>query len=218
MVNYLFDIARAVFAAIVVLFFLMLPEIFLGFVYPSFAPCWDPVKLSVLLALALSLSLVKNKKFITGFLFVFGILLLLQFSVIMSAGRYAAPFDFDTFAWSRIVFSIKENVWYHSLLLSAAVIVPYLMLKHIFTHGILNPPAFKRGWVVTVLFLIAFAGYSVSPEQKAETQSGCSCYASYNTLNTSAVYLADTLPQKIKEKWPMISFMGLSAQAQAAEK
>ena len=212
MVNYLFDIARAVFAALVVLFFLMLPEFVLGMVYPSFAPCWDPVKLSVLLVLALSLSLVKNKKFVSGFLFVFGLLLLIQFGVIMSVGRYVSPFDFETFAWSQIVFSIKENVWYHSLILVAAVVIPYMTLKYIFTHGILNPPVFKRGWILTVLFLAAFSGYSVSEKKSTETQE-CSCYASYNTLNSSAIYLADTLPQKIKEKWPSISFMGLSAQA-----
>lgn len=212
MVNYLFDIARAVFAAVVVLFFLMLPEFVLGMVYPSFAPCWDPVKLSVLLVLALSLSLVKNKKFVSGFLFVFGSLQLIQFGVIMSVGRYVSPFDFETFAWSQIVFSIKENVWYHSLLLAAAVIIPYMMLKYIFTRGILNPPVFKRGWVLTVLFLAVFSGYSVSERKSTEAQE-CSCYASYNTLNSSAIYLADMLPQKIKEKWPSISFVNLSAQA-----
>ena len=107
----------------------------------------------------------------------------------------------------------KESVWYRYLLLSGMIIVPYLILEYVFVRGILNPPAFKRGGIVTVLFLAAFVGYTVSPERREETQKECSCYASYNILNVSAFYLADVLPQKIKEKWPDVSFAGLSAQA-----
>ncbi|MBO4519638.1 MAG: hypothetical protein J5787_00355 [Alphaproteobacteria bacterium] len=213
MVNYLFDVARAVFAAIVILFFLMLPEMILGGVYPSFAPCWDPVRLGILLALALSLSLVKSKKFLTCFLLVFSVLQLLQFGVVMSAGRYVSPFEWDSFAWAGFVSSIKDSAWYRCLALFGMVLVPYLILEYIFARGILNPPAFKKGWIATILFLAVFVGYTVSPERKTETQTACSCYASYNTLNVSAFYLADTLPQKIKEKWPDVSFAGLSAQA-----
>ena len=213
MVNYLFDIARAVFAAIVILFFLMLPEMVLGLIYPSFAPCWDPIRLSILLALALSLSLVKSKKFLTCFLLVFGALQLLQFGVVMAAGRYVSPFEWDAFAWSDFTVALKESVWYRCLLLAGMVVVPYMILEYIFARGILNPPAFRKGWIATILFLAVFVGYTVSPERRSETQTACSCYASYNTLNVSAFYLADMLPQKIKEKWPDVSFSGLSAQA-----
>lgn len=213
MVNYLFDIARAVFAAIVILFFLMLPEFVLGLAYPSFAPCWDPVRLSILLALALSLSLVKSKKFLTCFLLVFAVLQLLQFGVVMSAGRYVSPAEWNSFAWEGFVSTMKDGVWYRGLLIAGMVVVPYLVLEYIFACGILNPPAFKKGWLATLLFLAVFVSYTVSPERKSETQTACSCYASYNTLNVSAFYLADALPQKIKERWPDVSFAGLSAQA-----
>ncbi|MBR1778811.1 MAG: hypothetical protein IJ752_09560 [Alphaproteobacteria bacterium] len=212
MVNCLFDIARAVFAALVILFFLMLPELVLGLVYPSFASCWDPVRLSVLLGLALSLSLVKSKKFLTGFLLVFGILQLVQFGMAMSVGRYVSPFDLNAFQWSDIVSSVGKKAWYRYLQLSGIVVVPYLILEYIFARGILNPPSFKKGWVATVLFLAAFSGYTVSEKGKAEAQSAC-CYASYNTLNVSAVYLAEMLPRQIKENWPDISFVNQSAQA-----
>lgn len=212
MVNYLFDIARAVFAAIVILFFLMMPEFILGLVYPSFASCWEPARLGVLLALALSLSLVKSKKFLTCFLIVFGILQLLQFGVASSVGRYVSPFDLDSFAWAGFVSAMKETVWYHNLLLVGILVVPYLILEYILARGILNPPSFKSGWLITIVFLVVFSGRAFSPEDRGEMQTACSCYASYNTLNISAVYLVN-VPQIIKEKWPDVSFAGLSAQA-----
>ena len=213
MINYCFDIARAVFTAVVILFFLMLPEMILGLAYPSFAPCWDPVRLGVLLAMTLSLAVVKNKKFLTLFLLIFGALQIVQFGVVLSAGRYVSPSEWDSFAWSGFTAAFDKSVLYRFLLLAAMVAVPYMVLEYVFVRGILNPPAFKHGGIVTVLFLAAFVGYTVSPEKREETQTACSCYASYNTLNVSAFYLADMLPQKIKEKWPDVSFAGLSAQA-----
>lgn len=213
MINYCFDIARAVFAAVFILFFLMLPEMILGFFHPSFTPCWDPARLGVLLAMALSLSVVKNKKFLTLFLLAFGALQFVQFGVALSAGRYVSPFEWSSFAWDGFRSAAKESVWSRYLLLSGMIAVPYMILEYVFVRGILNPPAFKRGGIVTVLFLAAFAGYTVSPERISETRKECSCYASYNTLNVSAFYLADILPQKIKEKWPDVSIAGLSAQA-----
>ena len=212
MVNYLFDIARAVFTAVVILFFLMAPEMVLGFVYPSFSPCWDPSRLAVLMALALSLSFVKNKRFLTVFLIVFGSLQIVQFGMALSSGRYVTPFDLDTLAANDIFSALKGKVWYHGLLLSGMVFVPYLILEYIFVRGILNPPAFKKGWILTILFLAGFTGYAVSEEGRTETQKTC-CYASYNTLSTSAFYVAERLPQAVKEKWPDVSFAGLSAQA-----
>jgi len=107
---------------------------------------------------------------------------------------------------------LKEKVWYHGLLLSGMVVIPYLILEYIFARGILNPPSFKKGWILTILFLAGFTGYAVSEKGKIETQTAC-CYASYNTLSASAFYVTEKLPQKIKERWPDISFAGLSAQA-----
>ena len=137
----------------------------------------------------------------------------MQFGVVLSAGRYVSPFEWDSFAWNGFTAALNKSVLYRFLLLIAMVAVPYMMLEYIFVRGILNPPAFKRGGIVTVLFLAVFASYTVSPERKTETRTACSCYASYNTLNVSAFYLADILPQKIKGKWPDVSFAGLSAQA-----
>lgn len=212
MVNYLFDIARALFAAVVILFFLMLPEVILGLIYPSFAPCWDPVRLSILLMLALSLSFVKNKKLLTCFLIVFGALQFVQIGVALFTGHYMSSFDLNSVAWQRFVLSVKESVWYHYLLVSGIVVVPYLVLEYIFARGILNPPSFKKGWIVMVLFLAGFSGYTISEKGRAEAQTAC-CYASYNTLNASVFYAAEKLPQKIKNRWPELSIGGLSAQA-----
>lgn len=213
MINYCFDIARAVFTAVVILFFLMLPEMILGLVYPSFALCWDPFGLGVLLAMALSLAVVKNKKFLTLFLLVFGALQIVQFGVVLSVGRYVSPFEWDAFAWNGFTATMNKGGFCRFLLLAVMVAVPYMVLEYIFVRGILNPPVFKHGGIATVLFLAVFIGYTVSPEKRAETQTACSCYAGYNTLNVSAFYLSDMLPQKIKEKWPDVSFAGLSAQA-----
>ena len=212
MVNCFFDVARAVFTAVVILFFLMVPEAVLGLVYPSFSFCWNPSGFGVLLALALSLSFVKSKKFLTCFLIVFGVLQTVQFAVAVSAGHYVSPLDSDALTLSGVFSALRGNVWYHGFLLSGMVFVPYLILEYIFARGILNPPAFKKGWIVTVLFLAGFTGYAVSEEGRTETQKAC-CYASYNTLTTSAFYVAERLPETIKEKWPDISFAGLSAQA-----
>ena len=137
----------------------------------------------------------------------------MQFGVVFSAGRYVSPFEWDSFAWSGFTTAMKESVWYRYLSLAGMIVIPYMMLEYIFVRGILNPPAFKRGGIVPVLFLIAFAVYTVSPERREETQTACSCYASYNTLNVSAFYLADALSQKVREKWPDVSFTVLAAQA-----
>lgn len=211
MVNCLFYAARAVFTALVVLFFLMLPEFAAGLIYPSFSLCWDPVKLGVLLMLALSLSVVKDRRFLNYFLFGFGVLQLMQFVAILALGHPVSSFDLPADGWDNVASTFKNGEWYRPLLLFCIVAVPYMALSGVFASRILNRPCFKRGWIVPVLFLAGFGGYTVA-EGEREVKTSC-CYASYNTLNVSAFYLAENFPQKVKEKWSEGSLLSSSAQA-----
>ena len=73
MKKYVFDVLRVLFSSLIILLFLMLPEIVFSFINPKLAVCGNFDKLGAVFLLAIALSLVGNKTFIKWFLIVFEI-------------------------------------------------------------------------------------------------------------------------------------------------
>ena len=91
MKKYIFDFLRILFCSVVILCFLMLPEIIFGFIKPHLAVCWNSDKLGMLFLLSFLLSMVKSKKMFVWFLIVFGLRQIVQFCSMAYFGVYLTP-------------------------------------------------------------------------------------------------------------------------------
>lgn len=193
-----FDVMRALLCSLVILLFLMLPEIVFGFINTKLAVCGNTDKLGALFLLSLALSLVKNKTFIKWFLIVFGVFQLVQFNSMAYFGVYLTPYaiDFIFLETGDIITEIKD-VWYKYLYVFALVGVPYWLLWRLIARDILNRVTFGFGWVFPMLYVAAFFYRASTPDGIFQMLFKQTCFASYNTINSFSAYFGNVLPKKI---------------------
>ena len=198
MKKYVFDVLRVLFSSLIILLFLMLPEIVFSFINPKLAVCGNFDKLGAVFLLAIALSLVKNKTFIKWFLIVFGVFQLVQFNSMAYFGVYLTPYaiDFIFLETGDILTEIKD-VWYKYLYVVALVGVPYWLLWMAVSRDILNRVTFKYGWVLPMLYVAAFFYRASTPNGIFQMLFKQTCFASYNTVNAFSAYLGNVLPKKI---------------------
>lgn len=79
-------------SSIIVLFFLMFPEIIYGFVNPQFKICFMGEKLAVIYILAIILTAMPFSKFKAVFLFCFSIFSIIQFCYMQYFGNYLTAY------------------------------------------------------------------------------------------------------------------------------
>lgn len=183
MKKYAFDVMRALLCSLVILLFLMLPEIVFGFINTKLAVCGNTDKLGALFLLSLALSLVKNKTFIKWFLIVFGVFQLVQFNSMAYFGVYLTPYaiDFIFLETGDIITEIKD-VWYKYLYVFALVGVPYWLLWRLIARDILNRVTFGFGWVFPMLYVAAFFYRASTPDGIFQMLFKQTCFASITRL------------------------------------
>lgn len=208
MKKYVFDFLRMLFCSLVILFFLMLPEIIFGFIRPHLAVCWNSDKLGMLFLLSFLLSTVKSKKMFVWFLIVFGLLQIVQFCSMAYFGVYLTPYaiDFIFLETGDIMTEIKD-VWYKYLYVFALVGVPYFILGYIVARDFLNRVSFKYGWILPAVYFAGFFYRASTPDGIFQMLFKNTCYASFNTVNSFSAYLGNILPRKLagyehKETFP----------------
>ncbi len=198
MKKYIFDFLRILFSSLVILFFLMLPEILFGFLNSKLAVCFDPDKLGMVFLLSVALSVVKSKKFFIRFLIVFGILQIVQFCSMAYFGVYLTPYSIDfIFLETGDILTEIKDVWYKYLYVFVLIGVSYFILGCIVAKDVLNRVSFKYGWVLPMIYVAGFFYRATTPDGIFQMLFKNTCYASYNTVNSFSAYFANILPQKL---------------------
>lgn len=198
MKKYVFDFLRMIFFSLIILFFLMIPELVFSFINPHLAVCGDADKLGTVFLLALILSMIKSKRVIFIFLAVFGIMQIVQFCNMAYFGVYLTPFAIDfIFLETGDIVNETKDVWYEYIYVVFLVGVPYAFLAYIYAKDYFNRVVIKHSaWL-----LLAFFGFFF---YRASTPNGIfqmlfknTCYASYNTINSFSAFLGNVLPKKL---------------------
>lgn len=192
------NIGKLLCSVLVVTFLLLLPDAIFGFINPNLAVCANTDKIGVMALLALCLTFVSNKKVLIAFTAFFGLLQMTQFSSMAYFGVYLTPYAIDfIFLEAGDVATEIKDVWFKYLYVIPLVAVPYCVMAWLLCRDKLFRFRVKYGWVFLLLFFGMFFYKAQTPRGAFQMMFKQTCFASYNTVNSYAVYFANILPEKI---------------------
>ena len=193
-----FNSLKVIVFSLIVLFWLMLPEMIFGIFNEHLAVCFDPDKLGMVFLLAFSLSMIKSKTFFISFLIVFGILHIVQMCSMAYFGVYLTPYAIDfIFLETKDIFTEIKDVWYKYLYIFILVGVPYFCLGYMVYRDFFPRVTLKYAWILPVLYFCGFFYRASTPDGIFQMLFKNTCYASYNTVNSFSAYFGNILPKKL---------------------
>lgn len=184
-------------SSIIVLFFLMLPEIIYGFVNPQFKICFIGEKLAVIYILAIILTAMPFSKFKAVFLFCFSIFSIIQFCYMQYFGNYLTAYAINfIFLEAHDIWLESKSIWLNYIPLILLVAVPYFVLFLLWKKNILPQFVFPYYPICFFLFFGYFIYQATTPNGIFQMLFKNTCYASYNTINSFSAFFGNVLPQQ----------------------
>ncbi len=191
-------IGKIISAVFATQFFLMFPEVLFGLFNPQFEICdnWD--KLLTITLLSLLLTMIKNIKIVVCFLFIFGVMQIIQICNMDYFGTYLTAYALEfIFLETQDIWTEAQSVWYDYLYVVPLVAVPYGILGFLYW----KKPSFRVTFKYAPVLLLIFFGYffyrATTPKGAFQMLFKNTCYASYNTINSYSAFFASVLPSRV---------------------
>lgn len=196
---YIMNILTKTFMASFLIFAgLMLPDYVFSFINQNFGLCFNFDKLGVILILSIILALIKNVKFIVGFLIIFGIMQIIQFYNMAYFGVYLSSYAlYFIILEAQDIMTEASDVWFKYLYVPFLVVVPYFIVAYILLKFDKKRVKSKFSYVFLFLFFIYFLYKATTPSGIFQMLFKNTCYSTYNTINSFSGFFGNVLPAVI---------------------